>query len=107
MKQPNDLVWRRDVIREFQKPEYSFGSSVFNVIRNVPTADIRTDRPKGEWIPVSERLPENNGHYLVTEKRGRVCSYVFRKEGNSEEYWRRCAVAWMSLPDPYKGGEQI
>ena len=61
--------------------------------------------PKQRWIPVSERLPENNGYYLVTEKRGRVCSYVFRKEGNSEEYWRRCAEAWMPFPEPYKEGE--
>ena len=57
---------------------------------------------KTEWIPVSERLPKIDDYYLVTEKDGRVCVYVFRKEGNSEEYWKRCAVAWMSSPEPYK-----
>ena len=41
MKQPNDLVYRREVIREFQKPTRSgyYGGSVFNVIRNVNRAD--------------------------------------------------------------------
>ena len=53
------------------------------------------------WIPISERLPENDSFYLVTEKSGRVCTYVFHK-GNSEEYWKRCAVAWMPLPKPFK-----
>ena len=54
------------------------------------------------WIPVSERLPENNGYYRVTEKSGRVCIYVFHKEGNSEEYWKRCIIAWMPLSEAYK-----
>ncbi len=58
------------------------------------------------WILVSEKLPENDGSYFVTEKSGRICTYVFRKEGNSEEYWKRCAVAWMPLPEePYVGVE--
>ena len=55
------------------------------------------------WIPVSEKLPEKDGCYLVTEKSGRVCTYVFHKEGNSEEYWTRCTTAWMPLPLPWKG----
>lgn len=59
-------------------------------------------RLANRWVPVSERLPESNGYYLVTEKSGRVCTYVFHKEGNSEEYWKRCTVAWMLLPQPYK-----
>ena len=62
------------------------------------------EKINGGWIPVSERLPEKDAFYLVTEKIGRVRTYVFHK-GNSEEYWKRCAVAWMPLPEPYKGGE--
>ena len=58
-----------------------------------------------KWIPVSKRLPESNGYYLVTEKDGRICIYVFRKEGNSEEYWKRYVVAWMPLPAPYEPQE--
>ena len=38
MKQPNDLVYRRDVIRAFQKPQYHYGGSIYNIIRDVPSA---------------------------------------------------------------------
>jgi hypothetical protein len=61
---------------------------------------------KPKWIPVTERLPKEDGYYIVTENSGRVCTYVFHKEGNSEEYWKRCAVAWMPLPESYKAGSE-
>lgn len=52
------------------------------------------------WIPVNEQLPKRDGYYKVMEKSGRIGTYVFHKEGNSKEYWERCAVAWM--PESYK-----
>ena len=58
------------------------------------------------WVPVSERLPEEDGLYLITEKSGRVGMYTFHNQGNSKEYWRRCALAWMPLPKPYKESEE-
>ena len=53
----------------------------------------------GHWIPVSERLPEENGYYLTTTMYHEVyCDYW---EG--ERFGRTEAViAWMSLPEPYK-----
>ena len=54
------------------------------------------------WIPVSERLPEDNGYYFVTTKNGKICTYIFNDEGNSEEYWKRCVIAWLPFsPKPY------
>ena len=73
-------------------------------------------QPKvGEWIPVSERLPKrqdsNNTFlrmYLVCSKRG-VVHMGFRDE---DGIWRTIhgnriynETAWMSLPEPYKGGD--
>ena len=55
-----------------------------------------------QWIPCSERLPED-GLYLVTTSKGQVQVHVFSHNGNSEEYWMRCNKAWMPLPEPYKG----
>ena len=84
-------------------------SWIFSDIEKAPTIDAcemaisALSEIKSEWIPISERLPESDGYYLVTEKSGRVCTYVFHKEGNSEEYWKRCAIAWMPLPSPWKG----
>lgn len=76
------------------------------------------ERPHGEWIPCSERLPEVGGRYIVTEKyfsiddrkhNGRYHTIV--EEVNfSNNKWNRAnfieVVAWMPLPTPYKGGEE-
>lgn len=51
-----------------------------------------------EWIPVNERLPEENGGYLVTVKRGYVTTALW--VGNTEN-WKE-VTAWMPLPEPYK-----
>ena len=56
------------------------------------------------WIPVTERLPKKDGDYLVTTHSGQIARYIFIG-GSSEEYWRRCATAWMPLPKPWEGGQ--
>lgn len=62
------------------------------------------------WIPVSERLPKEPGHYLVTMERENI-SFVEQRwydgEGHNEYadyFWRNCSgiTAWMPLPEPYK-----
>ena len=64
--------------------------------------DLIKEHEERKWIPVSEKLPKEDGYYIFTENSGRVCTYEFHKGGNSEEYWKRCAVAWMPLPESYK-----
>lgn len=54
------------------------------------------------WIPCSRELPKKDGDYLVTTHSGQIARYIFIG-CSSEEYWRRCATAWMPLPEPYKG----
>ncbi len=70
-----------------------------------------------EWIPVSERLPDENGWYLVSigdtwteEGLGRVddpkkiydCMVRFSSFENGKFYFGRVA-AWMPKPKPYRG----
>lgn len=55
-----------------------------------------------QWIPVSERLPEENGYYLTTTMYHEVyCDYW------EEDYFNRTEVviAWMPLPKPYEPQE--
>jgi hypothetical protein len=62
------------------------------------------------WIPVSERLPEENGIYLATYD-GEICGenepftglaeYENGKWVDDEEDYQ-CVIAWMPLPEPYK-----
>ena len=75
---------------------------------------------QGEWIPVTERLPDKNGFYLITFKtyedgRG-VIEKFYRK---TENIWTDDGVhrgfffnsdevtAWRLLPEPYmEGGDE-
>lgn len=67
-----------------------------------------------KWILCSERLPEERGHYIVTEKvfslddrehKGRYNTMVEQVEYYDGK-WKRASffeiVAWMPLPLPYK-----
>ena len=60
-------------------------------------------KPKtGEWIPVTERLPKEEGFYLVTRRiTDDVATFIFRRTPTSKDYWKRCVTAWMPLPEPY------
>ena len=60
-----------------------------------------------EWIPCSERLPEEHHIYLTTIKKANGItltshSYFFTKEVGWSD---ACVIAWMPLPEPYKRGE--
>lgn len=76
-----------------------------------PTADI----PR--WIPVTERLPEEYGKYLVTVDLDYYVAVITLYYGrihrkdvfyDDSEYggiqWDG-VIAWMPLPEPYKGGD--
>lgn len=55
-----------------------------------------------KWIPCSERLPEENGHYLVTARwQGEliVASDDYFSYGWDD--WDD-VIAWMPLPKPYE-----
>ncbi len=75
------------------------------------------------WIPVSERLPEDSGEFLVSVindlvfqynenyKTVRVARFAHKKDyGIKESEWRELrtydtVTAWMPLPKPYKPQE--
>ena len=90
-------------------------------------------QPEQRWIPCSERLPEERDWYLGIFKEPDtgwinpipfICDYLLgtktkatTKEGwilkghtDREEYidyyFNLECVAWMPLPEPYKGGEK-
>ena len=68
------------------------------------------------WIPCSERLPEENGQYLITVKYVHVDGYddIYAEHGEwTDGKWDmfcfgHCGkveniIAWMPLPEPYQG----
>lgn len=57
----------------------------------------------GRWIPVSERLPEKNGRYLVTSPLGdRFVVRIGYFVDNERCFACENATAWLPLPQPYK-----
>lgn len=67
--------------------------------KNAPSATPQ----EPSWIPVTERLPEEEGFYLVTRRiTDDVATFIFRRTLTSKDYWKRCVTAWKPLPQPYK-----
>lgn len=60
----------------------------------------------GEWIPVSERLPDTNVNVLVTYKdddNNFVVDTDYRnKTINNWLYFGNDVIAWQPLPEPYR-----
>ena len=67
------------------------------------------DRPTGEWIPVSEMLPEKSKQVMCCDKQGRVftSAMTYINSNGEPSFGKHYGVtAWMPLPEPYKGGEE-
>jgi hypothetical protein len=60
--------------------------------------------PTQRWIPVSERLPECEGLYLVSVKNEHLRQYSKTCWFNSHRNWfsRQDVIAWQSLPKAYE-----
>ena len=52
-----------------------------------------------QWIPCSERLPDQNGKYLVV---GRQKAINILKFDGGRWYGKWGVVAWLPLPSPYR-----
>lgn len=106
----DDLIRREDAIKAACKgfchsgifcPDT--GCKELDPIKNLPAAEPKT----GKWIPCKERLPEENGEYLVTrEAKGKYNFVEIVKKTNVSGDIASDIVAWMPLPEPYKEGEQ-
>lgn len=88
--------------------ELGYVGPIKDLVFLMPAADVEP-----QWIPVTERLPEEEGQYLVscdTDYGVEVARFYIDEDG--ERYfgcdWNNPEdiEAWMPLPTPYKGGEE-
>ena len=129
----SDLISRQAAIdATWFEPSYTDPLNVLTEVRDRLKA-LPSAQPEQRWIPCSERLPEERDWYLGIFKEPDtgwinptpfICDYLLgkktkatTKEGwilkghtDREEYidyyFNLECVAWMPLPEPYKGGEQ-
>ena len=105
--------------------ERSFDEMIAYVNRRVADMDISQDfkiellgmvaaigckheQTAQHWIPCSERLPEKDGKYLVTHRKfGKLEATwnIFYGGDHDSWLWNDEIIAWMPLPDPWRGEE--
>ena len=57
---------------------------------------------ENKWIPCSEKMPEDNTDVIVCFYSGTVTEMRYWGKG-IYEHTAKTIVAWMPLPEPYKG----
>ena len=68
--------------------------------------ELKELREKSKWIPCNERLPEDNTDVIVCFYSGTVTEMRYWGNGIFQgiyEHTAKTIVAWMLLPEPYKG----
>ena len=99
----DDLIRRQDAINELSYCQtYLFDSRDHDKKISLEDAEYTIERlPSAQqWIPCSERLPDQNGKYLVV---GRQKAINILKFDGGRWYGKWGVVAWMPLPDCYQG----
>lgn len=97
----SDLISRQavdDVMYDYSRSHDVDYAQIMERIDELPSVEN-----KGEWIPVSERLPEEGTHILVSV-RGEpdfVATDDYYSYGFDD--WKDDVTAWQPLPEPYKG----
>lgn len=113
----DDLISRQAVIDLFEKYQPYMAVSVYEfgmALKALPSA-----QPEPKWISCSERQPEKaDSQYWVCTDTGYQCQCrwtdnVYGLGSNGEWAWKifdipqySHVIAWMPLPEPYKGDDQ-
>ena len=94
-------------------PDYPKGKTEWEQAMNMAIKAL--EQPESQWIPCSERLPEEGREFLCCDERGESIiglpyadeeAYTGFSAESETEYIFNC-VAWMPLPELYRGeGEE-
>lgn len=111
----SDLISRSELIEDIKRRKY-----IDKPLEEIFETIIDEQPKVGEWIPVSERLPETNGVYNITRTinnlEGENIYYISDSayfDGTSTWHddtrvnhrrpYLKNVLAWMPLPEPYRG----
>lgn len=118
----DDLISRRAAIDAMTNTLWHYPNECYRNLNEYESAkglaelglkSVPSVQPERRWIPCSERLPENDERVLATNAWGEVTiaeriyppiddTCWFIHDGNTNATIDD-VVAWMSLPEPYRG----
>lgn len=96
-----------DKLRDWIRTDYFEDWSARNFILNDVIDEINKMPKVGEWISVSERLPDVDIEVLVSCK-ARITKYSYididyrSKKNGKWAYLGEDVIAWQPLPEPYR-----
>lgn len=93
-------------IEEKSQYKHEFLGNTPDIV-NTLLADLEQDKKENGWIPVSERLPEDDTTVLVSCKTSRGTTFVRTGYCINSSWYLNCegVTAWRPLPEPYKEDE--
>lgn len=95
-----------DIISEIAKAEYERGKEDEKRWWSGFCANCADgNRPQGEWIPCSERLPNVFQKAVVCNIHGGMMIGAYTEFGWMFPCYFEKPIAWMPLPEPWKGAD--
>ena len=105
----------KDMLKEYELLAKYNGGTDYDRWKALDMA-IKALEQAPKWIPVSERLPEENKTVIASTKYGVYPEARYTKEDGWEwayesgaDYWVDLdeVEAWMPLPEPYKAESEV
>jgi hypothetical protein len=94
----DDCISKKSVIAIIQNHWWNC-RDIDKLVNELPSVIPQEPR----WIPITERLPDNSGRYLVNYSSGYVAmAYYYESVSKWGSTATERIVAWQSLPEPYK-----
>lgn len=114
------LIEKRREIEEARRYGWEFASNGINaaIFLTGCEAAKRSIDAEPHWIPCSERMPNDDKDYLVTDGESMAVGYYRTDakawdnvnfgwlEHREETCGLKTVVAWMPLPEPYEGDKE-
>ena len=105
-----DLISRQAAIDVLSQYPFEKVVNCISILEELPSA-----QPEQRWTPVSEGLPKENKTVIASTLYGVFPEAKYTKEYGWEwayeagaDYWEEIegVIAWMPLPEPYKGEKE-
>ena len=111
-----DLISRQGVLDYIDAMPSELTSDGRRMVRRITLTEYIADtlpsaQPEPQWIPVSERMPRDGTWNIFTDGKN-ISVERYKADAfdhffpNGRWFQLEDVIAWMPLPEPYKGGEK-